>query len=87
MKTVTICTDEEYRKRWEDLEGLVKAMRKAFPPQGGRWPSAHTGADEGASEQRKTEGENMQAAPWGRPYKKAQPRQRLRLIFELEQLI
>ena len=43
--------------------------------------------DEGASEQRKTEGENMQAAPWGRPYKKAQPRQRLRLIFELEQLI
>ena len=49
MKTVTICTDEEYRKRWEDLEGLVKAMRKAFPPQGGRCPSAHTGADEGES--------------------------------------
>ena len=76
MKTVTICTDEEYRKRREDLEGLVKSMGKAFPPQGGRCPSAHTGADEGASEQSKTEGENMHAATWGRPYKKAQPRQR-----------
>ena len=70
MKTVTICTDEEYRKRWEDLEGLVKAMRKAFP-LGGRCPSAHTGADEGASEQSKTARENMRAAPWGAPTKSA----------------